>query len=145
MARGFMEIGVAQSTDFTMSTDLPISTQQATAPLQRAITKGGSPDSQFTTTPSCRVRNSRDLQIRKSSLLARNVRNNHIHVVVTAYKKPELVLNALKANATRQLRQEGLWRHTFSPWAFKGSKRRLWNEKSVQRAIDYVLLIGDRG
>jgi REP element-mobilizing transposase RayT len=78
-------------------------------------------------------------RIRKWSLLAINVRTNHIHVVVTAHKKPELVLNAFKANATRQLRQECLWRHPFSPWAFKGSKRRLWSEKSVQRAIDYVL------
>jgi hypothetical protein len=27
----------------------------------------------------------------------------------------------------------------FSPWADKGSKRKLWNERSVARAIDYVL------
>ena len=54
-------------------------------------------------------------------------------------KKPELVLNAFKANATRQLRQDGLWPHPFSPWADKGSKRRLWNERSVEKAIDYVV------
>jgi len=78
--------------------------------------------------------------IRKWSLLAINVRTNHVHTVVSAsLKKPELVLNALKANATRQLRQDGLWPHSFSPWADKGSKRRLWNERSVERAIDYVL------
>jgi hypothetical protein len=49
------------------------------------------------------------------------------------------VLNALKANATRQLRQDGLWSRASSPWADKGSKRMLWSEESVARAIDYVL------
>ncbi|HEY8187807.1 MAG TPA: hypothetical protein VIF64_17180, partial [Pyrinomonadaceae bacterium] len=64
----------------------------------------------------------------------------HIHTVVSAnQKKPELVLNAFKSNATRQLREDGLWPHPFSPWADKGSKGRLWNEKSVARAIDYVI------
>jgi len=78
-------------------------------------------------------------RIRRWALLAVNPRTNHIHVVVTANKKPELVLNAFKANATRKLREAALWPHDFSPWAFKGSKRRLWNEKSVERAINYVL------
>lgn len=78
--------------------------------------------------------------IRKRSLYALNARSNHIHVVVAASnKKPELVLGAFKANATRQLRENGLWPHPFSPWADKGSKRKLWNEQSVTRAIDYVL------
>jgi len=39
----------------------------------------------------------------------------------------------------RQLRQDGLWLYSFTPWADKGSKRRLWNERSVAKAIDYVL------
>ena len=78
--------------------------------------------------------------IRKWCLQAVNVRTNHVHTVVSAsQKKPALVLNAFKANATRQLRQDGLWPHSFSPWADGGSKRRLWNEQSVARAIDYVL------
>jgi hypothetical protein len=42
-------------------------------------------------------------------LHALNVRTNHVHTVVTASRKPEQVLNGLKANATRQLRNEGLW------------------------------------
>jgi hypothetical protein len=45
-------------------------------------------------------------------------------------------LNALKANATRQLREERL-DHT--PWAKKGSRRKLWNERSVVEASDYVI------
>lgn len=79
-------------------------------------------------------------QIRGWVLNAMNVRTNHVHTVVSAGgKKPELVLNALKANATKQMRRDGRWPHSFSPWADKGSKRRLWNEKSVATAIDYVL------
>jgi REP element-mobilizing transposase RayT len=72
-------------------------------------------------------------------LQAINVRTNHVHTVVSANRKPALVLNAFKANATRELRQAGLWSQPFSPWADRGSKRNLWNERSVARAIDYVV------
>jgi len=78
-------------------------------------------------------------KIRKWLLQAINVRTNHIHTVVSANRRAGLVLNAFKANATRQLRQDGLWSYSFSPWADKGSKRRLWNEQSVARAIDCVV------
>ncbi len=78
-------------------------------------------------------------KIRKWSLLALNVRTNHVHTVVTAHRASELVLTAFKANATRELRQVGFWTHEFSPWARKGSRRKLWNEKSIARAIEYVL------
>ena len=54
-------------------------------------------------------------------------------------KKSELALNAFKANATRQMRQDGCWHADTSPWVDKGSRRNLWNEGSVERAIDYVL------
>ena len=77
--------------------------------------------------------------IRNWHLQALNVRTNHVHTVVTANRKPELVLNAFKANATRELRQAQLWRHQFTPWADKGSKVKLWNERSVANAVDYVL------
>ena len=77
--------------------------------------------------------------IRKWHLQALNVRTNHVHAVVTANSKPGVVLNAFKANATRQLKEDRLWAHRFSPWADKGSKIRLWNERSVANAIDYVL------
>ena len=78
-------------------------------------------------------------KIRKWFLHAINVRTNHVHSVVSANRKASLVLNAFKANATRQLREDGLWTEPFSPWADKGSKRKLWNEQSVAKAIDYVL------
>ena len=63
-----------------------------------------------------------------------------MHSVVTAIgKKAGAVLGALKANATDQLRKEAVWSHDRSPWADGGSKRRLWNEESLARAIEYVL------
>jgi REP element-mobilizing transposase RayT len=79
-------------------------------------------------------------EIRKWHLQAINVRTNHAHLVVSiGDKKPELALNAFKANATRTMRTGGCWQSKSSPWADKGSTRYLWNEKSVARAIDYVL------
>ena len=71
--------------------------------------------------------------------MAFNVRTNHVHTVVCADRDADLVLNAFKANATRKLREELLWSYDFSPWVRKGSKRKLWNEQSVARAIQYVL------
>jgi REP element-mobilizing transposase RayT len=77
---------------------------------------------------------------RKWTLRALNVRTNHVHAVVSiGAKKSELALNAFKANATRQMRKDGCWQENFSPWVDKGSKRNLWTERSVERAIDYVL------
>src|SRR5262245_55981417 len=78
-------------------------------------------------------------RIRKWTLWAINVRTNHVQTVVTSRKKPELVLNALKANATRELREAGCWEYKHSPWADRGSKVWLWNERELNNAIDYVL------
>ncbi len=79
-------------------------------------------------------------QLRTWGLYAVNIRTNHAHSVVsTGGKTPEFALTAFKANATRQLRDSGLWIYEHSPWAAKGSKRKLWNELSVSAAIEYVL------
>ena len=78
--------------------------------------------------------------VRNWLLRAINVRTNHIHVVVSIGEmKPERALNAFKANATRQMRLDGCWHRPHSPWADKGSQRYLWNERSLERAIDYVI------
>ncbi|HEV7858478.1 MAG TPA: hypothetical protein VGO91_07600 [Pyrinomonadaceae bacterium] len=77
---------------------------------------------------------------RNWSLRAINVRTNHAHIVVSiGDAKPEHALNALKANATRKMRHDGCWQQSHSPWADKGSKRYLWNERSIERAIDYLI------
>jgi len=79
-------------------------------------------------------------KVRHWDLHAMNVRTNHVHTVVSiGAKKPEMALNAFKANATRKMREAGCWQSERSPWADKGSKRYLWNEQSVARAIEYVL------
>ncbi|MEZ5346601.1 MAG: transposase [Pyrinomonadaceae bacterium] len=60
------------------------------------------------------------------TLFAMNVRTNHVHAVVgTGGKKPGDALIALKANATRFLREDKLWNDKHSPWAAKGSKRNM--------------------
>jgi REP element-mobilizing transposase RayT len=78
-------------------------------------------------------------EIRRWSLWAFNVRTNHVHTVVSANTKPKNVLSALKANATRLLREAGQWRSERSPWARKGSKRYLWTEQQLINAIAYVM------
>ena len=73
-------------------------------------------------------------------LHALNVRTNHVHIVVSiGADKPERALNAFKAYGTRRMRQDGKWQQSHSPWADKGSKRHLWNERSPALAIDYVI------
>lgn len=78
-------------------------------------------------------------EIRKWGLWAFNIRTNHVHTVISANCQPESVLSALKANATRKMREQGCWRSEGSPWARGGSKRYLWNEKELLDAIAYVL------
>jgi REP element-mobilizing transposase RayT len=78
--------------------------------------------------------------IRQWRLNAINVRTNHVHTVVSiGLIKPEKALNAFKANSTREMRQNDFWKYQHSPWADKGSKRYLWNERSVEMAVDYVI------
>ena len=59
-------------------------------------------------------------------------------VIAAPAKGPGIVLNALKANSTRLMRERGLWPNERSPWVDKGSTRYLWNEKSVILACNYV-------
>jgi REP element-mobilizing transposase RayT len=72
------------------------------------------------------------------TLLAVNVRSNHVHLVVSARTPGKTVINALKAWSTRALRGVGHFRDQ-SPWARGGSARCLWTQASVERACEYVL------
>ena len=78
-------------------------------------------------------------EVRKWFLRASNVRTNHVHAVLSTDVRPELALNALKANATRQLRHDGRWQPSRSPWSDGGSRRYVWTEVGLERAIDYVV------
>jgi REP element-mobilizing transposase RayT len=77
---------------------------------------------------------------RRWHLVAINVRTNHVHCVITIGSyDPGRALGAIKANATRQMKEDGCWVDDVTPWAEKGSCRRLWNERSVSEASDYVI------
>ena len=76
--------------------------------------------------------------IRRWKLWTRNVRTNHVHVVVSAFCDPEVVLRALKANATCKMTEAGCWQSGRTPWARKGSKRWLWTSDQLRTAIKYV-------
>ena len=88
------------------------------------------------TSAECAIRST--CEIRKWILWTLNVRTNHIHVVVSADKKPGAVMTALKANATRSMKDAGRWKGSLSPWAHGGSKKYLWTEKQLADAIAYV-------
>jgi REP element-mobilizing transposase RayT len=77
-------------------------------------------------------------RIRKWEFWTTNVRTNHVHTVVGADCKPEKILAAFKANASRKLREAGFWRSSMSPWVEGGSKRYLWTESDVINAVVYV-------
>ena len=79
---------------------------------------------------TCKARNWR--------LWAFNVRTNHVHSVVSANRNADIVLNALKANATRKMREAGCWQSGKTPWVKNGSKRNLWDEQALIAAILYV-------
>jgi len=44
----------------------------------------------------------------------------------------------MKANATRDLTDAGLWLSELSSWEFRESKKYLWSEKQSTDAIAYV-------
>jgi REP element-mobilizing transposase RayT len=79
-------------------------------------------------------------EVRKWTLWSLNARTNHVHSVVSANCKPEKIVTAFKANATRKMREMGVWQSERSPWVSRrGSRRFLWTEKSLMDAIAYVL------
>ena len=73
-------------------------------------------------------------------LRAINVRTNHVHAVVsTGDTNPARALNNFKSYSTRKMRENGCWQPQHSPWSNKGSKRWLWNDRSVETAVGYVI------
>lgn len=73
-------------------------------------------------------------------LRAINVRTNHVHIVVSIGEtSSKRALNDFKSYSTRKMRQNGYWDSEKSPWVDKGSRRNLWNEQSIEIAVDYVV------
>jgi len=69
---------------------------------------------------------------------ALEVLSNHVHVVVSADAKPELVMRDFKAWATRHLREQNLVPPGVPLWAHHGSTRYLRDEHAVIAACEYV-------
>jgi REP element-mobilizing transposase RayT len=67
-----------------------------------------------------------------------NVRTNHVHLVVSAEASASRVLNAVKAYATRALREAGLVDAGRPVWTERGSKSSLETEEDFQSACAYV-------
>lgn len=77
----------------------------------------------------------RELCIAREYVLhALNVRS-----VVRAAAKPERIADAMKAFATKRLRELGLIESTTRLWARGRSRRYLWKPRHVEAAISYVL------
>ena len=85
-------------------------------------------------------------QIRGWTLHALNVRSNHIHVVVTADRRPEEVLNQFKAWCSRKVSDDaGLTAAVAKKagrrrwWTEHGSTKWIFDEKYLEEAVHYVV------
>lgn len=73
------------------------------------------------------------------ALQAVNSRTNHVHAVISAAQKPERIVDALKANATKLLRGKGLIDADMKVWSRGRSRLYLWKPRHVDAAIEYTL------
>jgi REP element-mobilizing transposase RayT len=80
---------------------------------------------------------------RNWKLWAVHVRTNHVHVIVEAGVRPEIVMNALKAYASRDLNTARLDPPDRRRWSRHGSTRWLFTDQAARDAIRYV--IDDQG
>jgi len=73
------------------------------------------------------------------TLLAAHVRTKHVHAVVRGDLRPEQIMNAFKAYATRLLNEMKVDTVGRKRWARHGSTRWLSKPESVSAAIRYVI------
>ena len=71
--------------------------------------------------------------------LAAHVRETHVHAVVETDARPEDVMTALKAYASRALNCAGIDAAARRCWTRHGSTRRLWSRERTDEAIGYVI------
>jgi REP element-mobilizing transposase RayT len=76
---------------------------------------------------------------RKYHLQAINARSNHVHAVVSVQAKPERIVDAFKAAATKKLRAENLFPKELQIWSRGRSRRYLWKPHHVVKAVEYTL------
>jgi REP element-mobilizing transposase RayT len=72
---------------------------------------------------------------RSWELLAAHVRTNHVHIVVQGEARPEKMMHAFKAYASRRLSDEAPCKR----WARHGSTRWLWKREEISAAMRYVV------
>ena len=84
-------------------------------------------------------------RIRNWELHAVNVRTNHVHVIVTADRDPDEVMNQLKAWTSRRLSERAGLKETVARkagrrhwWTEGGDVERIDDETYLQNAITYV-------
>ena len=88
---------------------------------------------------------SRHCELRSWKLWAASVRQNHVHVVVTAFGYPaNKVRDQLKANCTRAIRQIDPQFIDRPVWTSKGDMQDVKREEELERVIDYVSVAQDR-
>ncbi len=83
-------------------------------------------------------------QLRGWALHARNIRTNHVHVVVTAAVEPKTIREQLKAWGSRRLSEatglKGTGKHGKRRWWTEGGNIEfIWDEEHLEMATRYVL------
>ena len=73
------------------------------------------------------------------SLLAAQVRTNHVHIVVEGNAAPDRIMNDLKSYASRCLNRMALDQPARKRWARHGSTRWLWKPENISAAVRYVV------
>jgi REP element-mobilizing transposase RayT len=77
------------------------------------------------------------------TLLALEVRSNHVHLVVRATIPPEEVMGKCKARASRVLRERGLVQSELPIWAEHGSTKHVFDDQGLRSVVDYVTRLQD--
>lgn len=71
---------------------------------------------------------------------ALHIRRDHVHVVLSTDRRPDVVLAHMKARATVALGRSGIdGARVHKRWARHGSTRMLWDVADLAPAVDYVV------
>jgi hypothetical protein len=80
---------------------------------------------------TCRLRNWR--------LWASNIRTKPRAHCCNCQRQTGSCSCCVKSKPTREMREAGCWRNEQTPWVDRGSRKFLWTEEQLNRAIAYVL------
>ena len=77
-------------------------------------------------------------EVRGWTLMAVNVRTNHVHLVLATDAKPQIARDQFKANCTRLLRAQSKPLNVSRTWTRGGDCEILDGEEAIEAAITYV-------